>query len=64
MRLSPFKDKLADIAIAVGQVLFASAFIDPLISGIYNWPLIITGVTFSIATWSLGLLLIKNKNYE
>ena len=64
MRLSPFKDKLADIAIAMGQVLFASAFVDPIISGVYNWSLIIIGIAFAIATWLLGLELVRNKNYE
>ena len=64
MRITPFKDKLADITVAMGQVLFASAFIDPLVSGVYKWPLIITGVIFAVISWLLGLLLVKNRNYE
>ena len=64
MRLTPFKDKLADIAIAMGQVLFASAFIDPLVREVYDWTLIIPGFTFAVISWSLGLLLVRKRNYE
>lgn len=64
MKLTPYADKLSDITVAMGQVLFASAFVDPIISGVYNWTLIISGIAFAIATWLLGLELVRNKNYE
>ena len=61
MKLSSFKDKLVDITVAMGQVVFASAFIDPVVSGVYNWSLILIGITFSVLIWSLGLSLSINK---
>jgi hypothetical protein len=63
MKLSVAKlDKLSDIGIAMGQVFFASVFIEPIISGNVDWIRIISGLGFSLCIWSASLLLIKEIN--
>ena len=60
MKLSSVKlDKLSYVCIAMGQVVFASVFVDPILSGSYNWIIIITGLLLAISIWALSLALIK-----
>ena len=62
--MTPFKDKLADIGIVAGQVVFASAFIDPLVKNTYDLLVMSIGISFAVLIWSLSLFLTKGKHYE
>jgi len=52
-------NKLSDICVAMGQVVFASIFVDPILSGSYNWIIIITGLLLAISVWSLSLAILN-----
>ena len=52
-------DKLSDISISVGQVLFASVIIEPLISGNFHWYSIVIGLILSGTAWFLSIFLLK-----
>ena len=60
VRLSSGKlEKLSDISISVGQVFFASVFIEPLIGGEFNWSNILAGFILSVIFWLISLVIIS-----
>jgi len=58
MKLSSIKlDKLSDVSVAIGQVFFASVFIEPIVSKQSSAMMIITGVIISIACFVFSISL-------
>ena len=58
MRLSAVKlDKLSDVSIAIGQVFFASALVEPIISGKVGIVILSLGIVLSITCFGFGVLL-------
>lgn len=53
-------DKISDICISIGQVIFASVFIDPLLSSDFNWSRIFAGLIFATLAWILSLIAVQN----
>ena len=52
-------EKLSDISVSVGQVVFASVFVEPLVVGSFNWLNILVGIIFSVLFWWMSVLLIR-----
>ena len=50
---------LSGISRDIAQVLFASMFVGPILSGMIDWAIIISGLTLSAACWWLSLSLSK-----
>jgi hypothetical protein len=60
MKLSTLKlDKISDISISVGQVIFASVFLESLLKGEINITRILTGLILTFLCWILSLVVIK-----
>ncbi len=60
MILSSVKlNTLSEISRDIGQVVFASVFVEPFISGSITLPTVIIGLIFSMAAWTASLLLTK-----
>lgn len=58
----PQLEKLSDISISMGQVFFASVFIDPLMNGSSGITGIIGGLIMAFLSWLFSVLIIKNNN--
>lgn len=50
---------LSEISRDIGQVFFGLMFLGPLITGQIDWPIIISGLSLSIAFWVLSVILTK-----
>ena len=58
MRLSTIKiDKLSDVSISIGQVFFASALIEPIVSGKTSISILVFGIILSVVSFGFGILL-------
>jgi hypothetical protein len=55
----PKLDALSDISQDIGQIFFASAFINPLTAHEVNWALACLGFGFALVFWSLKVKLTK-----
>lgn len=60
MRLSTEKlDKISDICISVGQVFFAAVFIEPIVSGNFDWLRIVFGIALAGISWLASITAVK-----
>jgi len=50
-------DKLADVSIGIGHILFASVIIDPLLKGGLGESGLLFGSFFAFMGWGMGVLL-------
>ncbi|MEK7117885.1 MAG: hypothetical protein AAB861_03890 [Patescibacteria group bacterium] len=58
MRLTSIKlDKLSDVSIAIGQVFFASALVEPIVSGKASLIILVLGIVLSITSFIFSILL-------
>lgn len=53
-------ETLSAISRDIAQVLFAALFIEPLVGGSSNVPLIVFGSLLSLTTWVVSLVLAKS----
>lgn len=50
---------LSEIVRDIGQVLFATVLVGPLVNGTIDVSLVIFGSIMSVSAWSLGLILVE-----
>lgn len=56
----PKTETLSAISRDIAQVLFAGLFIEPITSGRFSVYFIVVGLLFSLAMWTLSLVLAKS----
>lgn len=52
-------DKISDISISIGQIIFASVFLEPLLKETINKERIVFGLILATLCWLLSLIVIR-----